>query len=363
MSSEISRTPGPYTEWVDAADPLVGSATLGDGLRLARERQGRSLAAMSDQTKVHVKYLTALEQNDHSALPSRVFALGYLRAYAQALGIDEQAAADRFKQESFDASVPLQPPSGSAFQEISKQSPRILAALGAVVLAVICWNVFQRVSMVHAAQPSDLAETPSEWATQADALPGNSITLSAARPAPPDQTTPILYVTPGLEAQLSDVTALADAVDPAQSAGRSFNPRGPIHGAPATASAVILQANRPANLVVKVGRDRILFARQMAAGEAWRAPLEGALQIEVSNPAAFDVFLNGAQSQGLAAEATALATLNVRAQSDARQTAARQTAQREAEQRAVQQRNAAAQATPAASPPVQPPAPVAPPTQ
>jgi hypothetical protein len=67
---------------------------------------------------------------------------------------------------------------------------------------------------------------------------------------------------------------------------------------------------------------RVLFARQLAAGEAWRAPAGLSATIDVSDPAAFDVYLNGELGGGLAAVLTPLSQLNARAGAMARQTAA-----------------------------------------
>ena len=58
--------------------------------------------------------LTALEQGEYAVLPSRIFSMGYVRAYAGALGLDELNAVEQFKQEYPDAAVPLQPPTGAA---------------------------------------------------------------------------------------------------------------------------------------------------------------------------------------------------------------------------------------------------------
>lgn len=321
----------------DLASVLEAAATLGGALRTARERSGKSLAELAAETKVHRRFLTALEQNDWSSLPSRVFALGYVRAYAAALGLDAQSAIERFKRESPDTTTPLKPPVGIAFEDVRRQSPRIAAGIAVVVLAVIGWNVFQRVSLLRAPPASDIAAVPDSWRARNDA----PIALGAPKAAPPDQTTPALYVTPGLEAQLAGIdpndpeamAALAAAKDqgPVQ---KAFNPRGPVYGAPANASQVVIQARKPGALVVRLGENQALFARQMAAGESWRAPLGLAATIDVSDPAVFDVYLNGEYDGPLPAVLTPLAQLNARAGQAARQLAESQArAQAEAQSR------------------------------
>jgi cytoskeletal protein RodZ len=330
-----------HADWKDLAPSIADAATLGSGLRATREASGRSLAELTVATRVHTRYLIAMEEGDFSALPSRVFAIGYVRAYAEALGLDEQLAVERFKRESPDGSVPLQAPVGVAFQDVRRYSPRVIGVIVAIAVAVVAWNVFQRVNLMHAPQPSDIASVPESWSL--GDVPGQpAVAIGAPQPAPPDQTTPALYITPGLEAQLTGIdptdteavaAAAAAQAPPVQAA---FNPRGAIYGAAATASQVVLQAKKAAALVVRMGDGRVLFARQLAAGESWRAPTGVAATVDVSDPTAFDVYLNGEHGGGLATVLTPLSQLNSRADQLARQTAAEVSARTASAQRAAQ---------------------------
>ncbi len=337
-----------HPDWRDAVPSVTDAATLGEGLRIAREHSGRSLAELSSLTRVPTRYLTALEQNDFSTLPNRVFSIGYVRAYAGSLGLDEQLAVERFKRESPDPSVPLQAPVGVAFEDVRRYSPRLIAAGLALVIAVVGWNVFQRVSLMRAPQPSDLAATPESWTL--GAVPGQAaaLTLSAPRSAPPDQTIPALYITPGLEEELTGIDpaspdALAAAAS-AQPVQRAFNPRGAIYGASANASQVVIQARKAASLVVTMADGRVLFARQLAAGDAWRAPAGVAAVVDVSSHFAdFDIYLNGEHGGTLTAEKTPLSQLNARAQVLARQAAAEVVARTQAAQAEAQLRAATIQ--------------------
>jgi cytoskeleton protein RodZ len=335
------------------APSLEDAETLGEALRAARLASGRSMAQLSTMTRVHPRYLTALEQNEFSVLPSRIFSMGYVRAYAGALGLDELTAVERFKREFPEAAVPLQAPTGAALQQVRRTSPKILAALGVLIVAVVGWNVFQRVVRIEPPHPSDLVAVPKNWAEEADSEVERALYLGAPRAAPPDQTTPALYITPGLEAQLTgvdpdDPNAVVLPAPPVQAA---FNPRGAVYGASATTSQVILQARKPAALVVRQGDGRILFARQLAAGEAWRAPPGLSATIDVSDPAAFDVYLNGEHSGALPAAQSPLGSLNNRAQTEARQSEARAVAAAEAQARARAAQVAAQTAALGAAPP------------
>lgn len=332
-------------------DGPAESLTLGDGLREGRERSGRSLAELSAQTRIPARYLRALEQNDFSVLPTRAFSIGYVRAYASALGLDEQEAVERFRRESPDPSVPLQAPVGVAFEDVRRNSPRIIAAIVIVLIAVIGWNVFQRLSLAQAPQPSDIAAVPEAWTRDGDV----PFRLSPSHPAPPDQTTPVPYITPGLEAALTgiDPAAVDAPVVPEPPVQRAFNPRGALYGAPASASQVVLQTRKPTVLVVRLGGGQILFARQLAEGDAWRAPLDAAATIDATEPEAFDVYLNGEHAGTLTAPLTPLAGLNARARARASQLAAEAAAQVEAARRAAEAQalTRAAQTPPATATP------------
>lgn len=61
----------------------------GDILRTAREAQGLSVADIAARTRVPLRHLEAIEQSDYSALPSSTYAVGFTRAYARAVGLDE----------------------------------------------------------------------------------------------------------------------------------------------------------------------------------------------------------------------------------------------------------------------------------
>ncbi|GAW41718.1 hypothetical protein SH203_02127 [Brevundimonas sp. SH203] len=370
MASNAGIAPDALKTVADGADPTAAfadAADFGEGLRRVRERSGKSMAELAAETKVHRRFLTALEQGDWSSLPSRVFALGYVRAYASALGLDEQLAVERFKRESPDTSAPLKAPIGIAFEDVRRQSPRIVAGIAVVALAVIGWNVFQRISLRQIAHPSDIAVAPQGWAGGDRTDP--RFALSAPMAAPPDQTTPAPYITRGLEAELTgvdpaDAAALAAAANAAP-VQKAFNPRGAVYGAPANASMVVIQARTAGALVVRLGDGQALFARQMAPGEAWRAPTGVAATVDVSDPAAFDVYLNGEYGGPLAGVLTPLAQLNSRADQAARQLAAvqaRAQAQTQAQAQAAQARTQAP-ATPAVTAPAAPvpsPAPTTP---
>lgn len=62
--------------------------TIGQRLKAAREEKQLTLDRIFEATRIRVNYLRALEDDDLSVMPSPVQARGYLRNYAEYLGLD-----------------------------------------------------------------------------------------------------------------------------------------------------------------------------------------------------------------------------------------------------------------------------------
>ena len=69
---------------------------LGNSLREARLRRGIEFAQVEQATKIRGKYLRALEDEQFEALPSQTYVKGFLRTYAEYLGLDGQLYVDEY---------------------------------------------------------------------------------------------------------------------------------------------------------------------------------------------------------------------------------------------------------------------------
>jgi cytoskeleton protein RodZ len=86
----------------------VEPARPGDRLRAARDSRGLSLAEIAARTRVPQRHLEALEAGDYGALPSPTYAMGFAKAYARAVGMDEVELAADLRRE-LDRMGPRQP--------------------------------------------------------------------------------------------------------------------------------------------------------------------------------------------------------------------------------------------------------------
>ena len=67
-------------------------ASLGAQLKLAREKRGATLEDVSTTTKIGTRMLRAIEEDQYEQLPGGIFNKGFVRAFAKAVGIDEEKA-------------------------------------------------------------------------------------------------------------------------------------------------------------------------------------------------------------------------------------------------------------------------------
>jgi hypothetical protein len=69
---------------------------IGSSLREARVRRGFDFAEIESATKIRGKYLRALEEEQFEVLPGETYIKGFLRTYAEHLGLDGQLYVDEF---------------------------------------------------------------------------------------------------------------------------------------------------------------------------------------------------------------------------------------------------------------------------
>lgn len=270
-------------------EPLLNAgASIGQALRALREAQNLSLADIAEATCVRRAYLQAVEEMNIDQLPSRPFAIGYVRAYAQALGVSSDLAVARFKQDAPNPEEALKAPVGVR----KERDPRLSWLAGAcavVVTAVVIWNLAQH-AVAHDGGPSPPAPVANTPPVAPLGVKG-PVALLAAQPAPADSDVPTPYVTPGMAKAVGGPDAV---IAPPAPARVSFNPHAAVYGAAADKAALTLQALKAASLVIRGADGSIYFARQLAAGESFRAPANvPGLTIDVSEPQAFNVIVAG----------------------------------------------------------------------
>jgi cytoskeleton protein RodZ len=282
----------------DTYFPSLDSApSIGAGLRAIREFHGLDIEDLSQATRIRKSYLTAMEDMRLEDLPSRPFVIGYIRAYAKALQLDPEMAVAKFRLDVPEEDTGLREPVGVRRTRDPRLTLFIVAGLF-VVAGVAAWNIAQHTSLADITQRFSTPVVPPKAPELPQAGPPQGpVALTAPQPAPQESTTPPPYVTPGLEAATggaaaSGAPATVTAADDATPA--TFTPKGAVYGAPANQSTVTLQASHAASLVIHGADGQVYFAKELAPGEAYRIPQVAGLSVDVSDPAAFNIFVSGA---------------------------------------------------------------------
>jgi hypothetical protein len=120
---------------------------IGNSLREARLRQGLDLTDAEQSTKIRSKYLQALEREQFELLPSQTYVKGFLRSYAEFLGLDGQLYVDEYNSRyvAGDEEPLARPRRSTAGQRHRRVESNVLfVALGAIAavtaLVIAAWK-------------------------------------------------------------------------------------------------------------------------------------------------------------------------------------------------------------------------------
>lgn len=173
-----------------------GYEGVGHSLRVVRERRGLQLADVSARLRIRRPYLEAIESGRFAELPGAVYINGFLRQYAEFLGLDAEQVLKTYQEE---ADAPPRTVLNFPMPRPEDRTPRFWLIGGALILAVAIYALWYRhqeaLRLGHdliEAVPARLADlvpspTPIAPATTAPATatpPAASSVTASAPPAP-----------------------------------------------------------------------------------------------------------------------------------------------------------------------------------
>ena len=217
---------------------------IGNSLLEARSRQELEFRQLETETRIRAKYLQALEEEQFDSLPGDAYARGFLRVYAERLGLDPQVYVDEYDtQFSTGAETTLRKPRRLASQRRRRlESHALVFALAGIViltgLVIAAWRVGE----------VTVGDEPGQADASAEAIePGTS-------------TQPTRYPTPPAELEtIARTSAPPDA--PASLA--------PVAESNAGAKLVIIAVDGAAGVIVREPnrRGEIVFSGTVEEGE------------------------------------------------------------------------------------------------
>ena len=268
------------------APPSADASRVGEELRDAREASGLSIQDMSEALRIRRVYLVALEEGRMRDLPSPAYAWGFVRNYANALGLDADEMVRRFR----DSAGPAAPRRHDLiFPEPVPERGMptgILVLVGAVLAigAYIGW--------------SNWSSPPNRTV---DAIPAVPPRLErAARegtaPEPPPLAVPGLSggdtALPASTVTLPTPVPVPIVVPPP--------PPPPVVLSPTDVSRITLRFKAESWLQVRAGNQAPpIVARVFRAGESFTPPNQPGLSANITIAPAADLLIDGQATTGL----------------------------------------------------------------
>lgn len=145
-----------------SGEPVDAGPGLPDRLAAARERKGVDLARAERETKIRVRYLSALERGDYRDLPGAVYTKGFLRNYAIYLALDPEDVLRQWRRERGDQIGPepvIVPP--RPLEEPRRPlnfSPSVVVA-ALLTVGVVLFFIYLSSQLLRYSRPPDLAVT------------------------------------------------------------------------------------------------------------------------------------------------------------------------------------------------------------
>jgi cytoskeleton protein RodZ len=289
----------------DNADNGPRGQRIGTLLRRTREGRRIAIADAAATLRLKVSYLEAIEKGAYERLPGHAYAVGFVRAYAEYLGLDGDEAARRFKREAqgFDGRPDLSLPMPIA--ERSIPGGRIL--MTALVLAVCGYGFWYYVGSGERRRPEIVAAVPPSLRT-------DTVTPSEAKAAVDDRARqpatraqlPTQQVTIAATASLATPAAGGAATAPQQVAvvdvdrqGRPSpdpshrTPPGHIYGDATGHVRIEFRFTGDCWIQVKGGGPDADIGKLMHAGDIFRVPDHPGLVARVGDSEALMIVLDG----------------------------------------------------------------------
>ncbi len=247
---------------------------VGTDLRVAREQLGWSLPAVAASLRIRLPYLEAIEAGRFAELPGNAYAVGFVRTYAGAMGLDADEIARRFRAEAADVNRKTELSFPAPVPE--RGVPAGAVILVSVVLIVVAYMGWYRFSGERLPAPELVAAVPERLIAAAESPPtpppapapvSPVATMAGAAPGPGRPAVPVL-------------SATATPQPPAADGGR-----------------IVVRARSEAWVQVRDPKGTVVFNRTMRAGETWPVPGPVAgrptLLLTMGNAGGTDVLVDG----------------------------------------------------------------------
>jgi cytoskeleton protein RodZ len=287
---------------MSAGDSEIRDSSAGGLLRRTREGFGWNLRDVAASLRIRAEYLEALERNTVEGLPGPTYATGFLRAYAEYLGLDGHEIVRRFREEK--TGLYAKPELAFPVPLTERGIPGSGIFLIAVLLAGLGYGTYYYATSGDRSTQKPIEPPPQNLLPPPPAPPPSNL---AANPAPPvasveppkpadggvvpPPTTPAAATPPAGATPPPAAVAAAPPPSPAALADADTGKPGKSYGA-ATPGRIVVRANANAWVTVKDG-DKAVVNALFTKGDFYNAPDHKGLTLRTGNAGALEVTVDG----------------------------------------------------------------------
>jgi cytoskeletal protein RodZ len=164
--------------------------SIGERLRRAREARAMSLDDVANQTRIPMRHLQHIEQEEWDALPAATYAIGFTRNYASAVGLDGPAIANELRDQIGGPRRRAPAPEYYEPADPARVPPRSLV-IGVIILAIlliggyVLWRNLGGAETASAPEETVIpvenndAPAANDQAAPPEALTGRTVTLTS----------------------------------------------------------------------------------------------------------------------------------------------------------------------------------------
>lgn len=268
---------------------------VGADMRMARQRLGWELPEIAAHLRIRLPYLEAIEDGRIADLPGNAYAVGFLRTYAQALGLDPDEVARRFREEAshinqktaldFPAPVP------------ERGVPAGAVVLLGVILAIGAYAGWYKMSGTGRPDSEPVQPVPPRLMPLAEAPAPLARPGSAAEPA----RTATVKEDPAVAISAAPTPAFSPS-----SAAAAIPVAPPPPQLAATAAPdgtrIVLRARADAWVQVRDKQGTVLLNRVLRNGETWPVPAKSQLLLTTGNAGGTELLVDGVTTASLGAD-------------------------------------------------------------
>jgi len=284
---------------------------FGNYLKHERELRGIPLQEIADNTKIPMRFLQALENNDLDELPGEVFIKGYIRSYAKILGtnVDEILATFNESVGKAREEKKQQQLESERHEFFAKRRERRNTVFGILVVLLILGSASYLARLSNEPRQPAAGGSVTELkapAPQLEALPPEP-EAPAPEPSPPanpvgdvqagpqDASPPLADKEPRVVESLKELPETADSTRQEETGQEPLaSPDLPVPAAAANPEEGMESADSEKSVVSDL-KDDIISPTQKAALDLDTLPLE--LTIRVEQQSWFELLIDGVRTE------------------------------------------------------------------